>query len=512
MLLCGLGGGEGSVSSSCPGILAVCCHAPGLRPPPPELSRVARTLSSPRRRKRPRKPKKKKKKAMPASHRDAPVTRRPVFLPHTSPSSHQITLATRAPAYKPGEGGRLAKLYSTGRPYYGPKKKIVSHATAPTQRPPVLIPELGGILPKPALGGPLIPPALGGPLDIPAIGGPLLTPAPQFRPLIRRQRKNLPFTAFDSNEVRPQSKKLPLTSLFTAFETNEIENNSPSPRKTECGLSTPASQSRILGGTDAGYGQFPWTAMISITGAGLDKMCAGSLVENRYILTAGHCVRYCEPSTLPNCTRRVPFAQLTFKVTIGEYDFQDKSKTGEVQRFHATEVFLHPDYTNVYRLRDSGFLESEPRNDVAVLKLDRQVKSSPVTGSICLPSHDLWLGAGTLATVVGWGRMGVHEGAPHSSVLQAVTVPVLTREECLEEPGASPPSSDQLCAGLSHARETSCPGDSGGGLMVRDESGIWTLIGIVSTGPAECGLTPVIYHDVRSSLDWISEIVHLSGA
>ena len=31
-------------------------------------------------------------------------------------------------------------------------------------------------------------------------------------------------------------------------------------------------------------------------------------------------------------------------------------------------------------------------------------------------------------------------------------------------------------------RETSCPGDSGGGLMVRDESGIWTLIGIVSTG------------------------------
>ena len=37
------------------------------------------------------------------------------------------------------------------------------------------------------------------------------------------------------------------------------------------------------------------------------------------------------------------------------------------------------------------------------------------------------LGAGTLATVVGWGRMGVHEGAPHSSVLQAVTVPVLTR-------------------------------------------------------------------------------------
>ena len=30
--------------------------------------------------------------------------------------------------------------------------QIVSHATAPTQRPPVVIPELGGALPKPALG------------------------------------------------------------------------------------------------------------------------------------------------------------------------------------------------------------------------------------------------------------------------------------------------------------------------------------------------------------------------
>jgi len=251
--------------------------------------------------------------------------------------------------------------------------------------------------------------------------------------------------------------------------------------------------------------------MISITGAGLDKMCAGTLVEDRYVLTAGHCVRYCEPSTLPNCTRHIHFSQLTFKVTLGEYDFRDKSKTGEVQRFHATEVFLHPEYTNVFRYRDSGFLESEPRNDVAILRLDRRVKASRVAASICLPEPGLWLGPGTLATVVGWGRMGVYEGAPHSSVLQAATVPVLTREECISEPGSSPPSPDQLCAGLSNARETSCPGDSGGGLMVRDGAGVWSLVGIVSTGPAECGLTPVIYHDVRSSLSWIREIVSLAG-
>ena len=29
---------------------------------------------------------------------------------------------------------------------------------------------------------------------------------------------------------------------------------------------------------------------------------------------------------------------------------------------------------------------------------------------------------------------------------------IFAREECISEPGASPPTSDQLCAGLSHAR------------------------------------------------------------
>ena len=110
------------------------------------------------------------------------------------------------------------------------------------------------------------------------------------------------------------------------------------------------------------------------------------------------------------------------------------------------------------------------------------MKPSPNIASICLPPHSLHLEPGTLATVTGWGRLGVHEGAPHSSTLQAVTVPVLTRAECAEQPGASIPTPDQLCAGLSNSRQSSCPGDSGGGLMIRNEDYSWYIIGIVSTG------------------------------
>ena len=64
-------------------------------------------------------------------------------------------------------------------------------------------------------------------------------------------------------------------------------------------------------------------------------------------------------------------------------------------------------------------------------------------------------------------------------------MPVLTREECSEQPGASIPTGDQLCAGLSNSRQSSCPGDSGGGLMIRGEDYRWSIIGIVSTGQYE---------------------------
>ena len=50
----------------------------------------------------------------------------------------------------------------------------------------------------------------------------------------------------------------------------------------DCGLSQNVAEERILGGQDAGHGQFPWTALIQIKGQGLDKMCAGTLVSNRY--------------------------------------------------------------------------------------------------------------------------------------------------------------------------------------------------------------------------------------
>ena len=48
---------------------------------------------------------------------------------------------------------------------------------------------------------------------------------------------------------------------------------------------------------------------------GLDKMCAGTLLQDSWILTAGHCVHYCRQGALPNCSDPIPVQDITFKVT-----------------------------------------------------------------------------------------------------------------------------------------------------------------------------------------------------
>lgn len=53
-----------------------------------------------------------------------------------------------------------------------------------------------------------------------------------------------------------------------------------------CG-SKPAS-SRIVGGTTAQKGSWPWQAMLASPGG--SQFCGGSLIRDNWVLTASHCV------------------------------------------------------------------------------------------------------------------------------------------------------------------------------------------------------------------------------
>ena len=51
----------------------------------------------------------------------------------------------------------------------------------------------------------------------------------------------------------------------------------------QCGVTPQFGETRIMGGDEARFGQFPWVAYISIKGPNIDKMCAGSLINSRFL-------------------------------------------------------------------------------------------------------------------------------------------------------------------------------------------------------------------------------------
>ncbi|XP_076637197.1 uncharacterized protein LOC143349673 [Colletes latitarsis] len=235
-------------------------------------------------------------------------------------------------------------------------------------------------------------------------------------------------------------------------------------------------QERIVGGQNADLGEWPWVAALFNSGR---QFCGGSLIDDKHILTAAHCVANMNPWDV---------ARLT--VRLGDYNIKTNTEIKHVER-------------RVKRIvRHRGFNLRTLYNDIALLTLSEPVPFTAQIRPICLPSGSQ-LYSGKTATVIGWGSL--RESGPQPAILQEVSVPVWTNNECKVKYGAAAPGGivdSFLCAG--RAAKDSCSGDSGGPLMVND--GRWTQVGIVSWGIG-CGKGqyPGVYTRVTHFLPWINK-------
>jgi len=166
------------------------------------------------------------------------------------------------------------------------------------------------------------------------------------------------------------------------------------------------------------------------------------------------------------------------------------------------------------------------QNDIAVIKLSKNVTENRYVSPICLPYDDDEenyqvtgrLGAAApFIDVAGWGATTI-TGRKPATKLQTLGVSVTDSEKCKEvyaERGGVLTDS-QICAGGEEGKD-SCVGDSGSGLMrsIVDRARSndrWDLIGVVSFGPRLCGTkgVPGVYARVNSYLDWILDKVESS--
>ncbi|XP_063908406.1 serine protease easter-like isoform X2 [Zophobas morio] len=278
------------------------------------------------------------------------------------------------------------------------------------------------------------------------------------------------------------------------------------PDLDSCGLNT---QSRIYGGEKMDLDEFPWLALLQYRKVNGNKafLCGGALINNRYVLTAAHCVH----------PKRMSEARLTLVgVRLGEHNtetnpdcitsnFGGQDCAPEPVDFEIEEQIVHEDYS----------VDINNRNDIALLRLKRNVIFTDFVKPVCLPLQGEELRktyVGQKLFVAGWGDTEDRRTRA-SPVKLKVQLPVKSLPECNTTyssltQGNVTLTLNQMCAGGEKGKD-SCKGDSGGPLMTvgldKYKDPHWIVAGIVSFGPKACGTgnLPGIYTKVSKYMTWI---------
>ncbi len=253
-----------------------------------------------------------------------------------------------------------------------------------------------------------------------------------------------------------------------------------------------ASQSvQIVGGQEAEPGEWPWQALLYI---GNEYLCGGTLLHERWILTAAHCLYAIDGSLV---------AAEEVVVVLGEHNF--RRSEGSEQTHRVLDVYLHPNYDS--RTSDS---------DLALLHLTREAELGERVQLIplVLPDEEADLAAaGVDAVATGWGA--TMEGGEVSPVLREVVLPIISRSTCRDlANGELLITGNMLCAGDAAGGRDACQGDSGSPLVVRggadgsDAAEGWKVAGIVSFGSG-CARanSPGVYTRVPNFVAWIRSFV-----
>lgn len=227
------------------------------------------------------------------------------------------------------------------------------------------------------------------------------------------------------------------------------------------------SAQRIFGGQNATEGQFPHQVSLKYYNK---HTCGGSILNEKWILTAAHCIN-----------PRIPLAFVY--VTVGSIHLMQ----GEM--YDIDMMKPHP-----------GFSFTATKNDIALLRTKKVIQFTKFVSPIAIRCRPV--GAGQDAIASGWGRT---QNAVLAPILQFEHFKTLSLDDCVSrmtDPVKVHVHNSSLCI----VEETPsgkgvCNGDSGGPLVVHGK-----LVGVASWISDYCGSPkPNVYTKVYEYQDWIDE-------
>ncbi|KAJ2448888.1 hypothetical protein EV183_005199 [Coemansia sp. RSA 2336] len=267
--------------------------------------------------------------------------------------------------------------------------------------------------------------------------------------------------------------------------------------KRPIGREAMAHLGRVIGGTDAGSGSYPFAAFLMVDEGDSTAFCGGSIISPEWILTAGHCVVDTSGGNKLHINGTESPFQLTQKLqtkwpanwgksqrqfkTVGPKDIVvgvGSIYNVQTEPQKVSKVVVHPDLNLDYF-----------DNDIALLKLKHKLKFNPQVQPIHIDTDVV--SDGLTVTGVGWGKTSL-ESQTTANVLQQVDLKTGDEGLCRRiRPEFDDNDGNYICVTTPDGRDT-CSGDSGGPLLRRCNgdprltgalgNGPWVLLGITSYG------------------------------
>ncbi|XP_041437454.1 transmembrane protease serine 2 isoform X4 [Xenopus laevis] len=257
------------------------------------------------------------------------------------------------------------------------------------------------------------------------------------------------------------------------YSSSCFSGNVVSLRCIRCGVSNNNVASRIVGGTNAALGNWPWQVSLRHS-SGI--LCGGSIISPKWIVTAAHCV-YGSSGIASD-----------WKVFAGLLNLSNYYDSNG----HLVEkIIAHP-----------GYKDSNKDKDIALMKLRDEITFGYNTQPVCLPNSGMFWNAGTSCWISGWGTTS--EKGTVSTTLKNAEVPLIDSKVCNQSSMYNGEiTSSMICAGYRSGGVDTCQGDSGGPLVTKTSS-IWWLVGDTSWGYGCARVNkPGVYGNMTTFLEWI---------
>ncbi|XP_047485380.1 uncharacterized threonine-rich GPI-anchored glycoprotein PJ4664.02-like isoform X2 [Penaeus chinensis] len=296
---------------------------------------------------------------------------------------------------------------------------------------------------------------------------------------IESEYQNITLQVEDSGGNIPALQPLepkPTATVSVSPEATTTPCNIRRPYCDDCGIaSVHVNKMRIVNGTKASVGEYPYQVALLSTIQGKSYLCSGTIIKDSCILTAAHCLY----DKNKNRATRV-------EVRYGSILLQNQTSV------IASRYIEHPGYTR-----------TTLANDIAVVELPEPLVFSNTVRPICLGlEEDNPFGGKAVAT--GWGDI-IFNGSGSNTLLEVV-LDVITMDDCEKNTSLPPDSTKVLCTRT--PSKAPCHGDSGGPLVVQLCNGRFAQVGIISYSNSNCAMLdkPTVYTRVSAYLDWISNV------